>query len=118
MKWIKGFLVAYPLALPLVFYSTWLVGRLSLGYWPRPSFDDPKEISAATTLAHCLSYTFFVVGLSAFVVFAAYALGTSLFRKPRNPYLALWVCGSVGLLLAAVFFLRWDPHSVMMWLAD
>ena len=38
-------LMAYGPLLVVSFYSTWLAGRISLGYWPRSSLDDPKSIN-------------------------------------------------------------------------
>jgi hypothetical protein len=37
-------LCLYSLVLLSSFYSTWVAGRLQLGYWPQSSLDDPRYI--------------------------------------------------------------------------
>jgi hypothetical protein len=79
---IKGthVLMAYGPILVASFYATWLAGRISLGYWPRPSLDDPKGIIGFWMWTYDVTAFLSLVGLPVVGVLAA----MSLFRPLRD----------------------------------
>ncbi len=101
------------------FYATWLAGRITLGYWPRPSLDDPKQISGFWMWTYDVTAMLSLVGLPLVGVLAA----MSLFRPLRDgspEWRSRLVEAVVGtaLILLAVGFMRWDPHHVVEWFFD
>lgn len=111
-------LLAYPFCLVLAPYLTWGAGRMALGHWPRPSLDDPKAIGSVVSVLHDLTLLLATAGLGLFFVAWLALVGRSLFRPAER---ARWVrvTGWMAFLfLLAVGFLRWDPLSVGVWLAD
>ena len=118
MRFRLAYILGYPVLLPLAFYATWLVGRLCLGYWPRPSLDDPKEMGAVMNWVHSVADVVLVVGLPLFVVSALSVVWRGVSRRPVRKLFVGCACASVILMVMSVLFLRWDPHSVMQWHAD
>ncbi|MBA4388363.1 MAG: hypothetical protein C0404_10305 [Verrucomicrobia bacterium] len=118
---IKGtqILIAYGPLLVASFYATWLAGRVSLGYWPRASLDDPKGIVGFWMWTYDATALLLLAGLPVVGALAA----MSLFRPLRDgspEWKRRLVEASVGtvLILFAVGFLRWDPHHVVEWYFD
>jgi len=118
MNAVRAYVLAYPVVLPLAFLATWLAGRLSLGYWPRPSLDDPKHIGAWVDVPYNITALLMLVGLPAFafgilsLIYRAYRDETRRRRLLRASIL------SVILMVATVLILRWDPLGVVTWYAD
>ena len=108
----------YPFLLVASFYLTWLVAWGILGHAPRPSLDDPKFISSWLDVPYDLT-ALLLIG------FPAAALGgvvaTAWFGSIRRlPLLTtlLMAVSLLGLWLAAVALLRWDPLEVVNWFFD
>jgi hypothetical protein len=111
-------LIGYGPFLVASFYATWLAGRISLGYWPRSSLDDPKQINGFWMLTYDLT-ALLLIGLPVVGLLAA----MSLFR-PLGDGLPEWKTRLmemlVGILLVilTIGFLLWDPHHVVEWYFD
>jgi hypothetical protein len=121
-KWIRRCILAYPVLLPAALYVTWVIARLSLGRWPRPSVDDPKYINMVVSCAHSFVAYLLGFGLPIFVVLAVFALGWGLLRcilkRPHGMRLAGFACLSMMLMVLSICFLYWDPLSVANWFVD
>jgi len=118
MKWLRACVLAYPAVLPLAFFNTWLAGRVSLGYWPRPSLDDPKYIGPWVSVLHSVTAFLMVVGLPAFVV-GVLVLSYQAYRDATHRWSLLRVSGlSVACLVAAILVLRWEPLGIVEWYFD
>jgi hypothetical protein len=121
-KWIRRCILAYPVLLPAALYATWVIARLSLGRWPRPSIDDPKYINMVVSCAHSFVSYLVLFGLPIFVVLAVFALGWGLLRcilkRPHGMRLAVCAFLSMVLLVVAIRFIYWDPLSVFNWFLD
>ena len=118
MNATRVYVLIYPVLLPLAFFVTWLAGRLSLGYWPRPSLDDPKDIGVWVTVPYHLTLLLMVAGLPAFLggnLVLAYRAYRD--RQQRTHWLGVAVVSWVG-LVAAITVLRWDPWQVVGWFMD
>jgi len=118
MKALRAYALAYPFVLPLAFFATWLAGRLSLGYWPRPSLDDPKNLGAWVSVTYYTTTFVLVVGLPAFAL-ALLGLVYRAYRdETRRASLLLLSALSVMCMVAAILVLRWDSLGVVAWYAD
>ncbi|HEX8916236.1 MAG TPA: hypothetical protein VF796_28055 [Humisphaera sp.] len=112
-------LSAYPLVTLAALYATWVAARLTLGWWPRESVDDPKSIglwvdvpyTAFGVLALGLLPTLVASGALAVLAWTGRAA-----RTRRGLVLtivlpsAAW-CGGLALFL-------WDPAGVLVWYLD
>jgi hypothetical protein len=118
MNAVQAYVLAYPIVLPLAFLATWLAGRLSLGYWPRPSLDDPKHIGAWVDVPYNITALLMVVGLPAF----AFGIISLIYRgycdETRRRSLLLVSTLSVICMVATVLILRLDPWGIVTWYAD
>ena len=111
-------LLAFPIGLVLAPYLTWCAGRVTLGHWPRPLLDDPKSIGFLVGALHDVTMVLLTAGLGAFFVAWLALVGTAVLR-PAERARSMRVAGWMALLVVlAVGFLRWDPLSVGVWLAD
>ena len=121
-RWIRRCTLAYPVLLPAALYGTWVIARLSLGRWPRPSIDDPKSINMVVSCAGSFVFFLVFVGLPIFAVLAVFVLGWGLLRcllkRPRGMRLVGCACLSMVLMVVAICFLYWDPLSVLNWFMD
>ena len=96
-------------------YFVWLVAWLTLGYPPRPSLDDPSQISPTVSAVYFISGLFLVslpVSVIAGPIVQLIAAGRSL--PIRGTYAVISVAVSVG----AILLLRWDPLDVVYWYMD
>jgi hypothetical protein len=118
MKSLRAFVLAYPVLLPAAFLATWTAGRFSLGYWPRPSLDDPKSIGPLVDFFYRGTELLLILGLPLFLVSILALLGRALTQRPERRPLTLTVLASAVCFGAAILFLRWDPLEVMRWYAD
>jgi hypothetical protein len=123
LNWIRyatRSLCVFPPVVLGAFYLTWVVGRLALGYWPRPSLDDPNYIPGMLmSWIYNSTALFFMVGMPLFFL-AVMAGGMCLFlKKPEGWKARLTELGCASILFAGLlFFLRWDPQSVVSWYFD
>lgn len=118
MNALRAYVLAYPVVLPLAFLATWLAGRLSLGYWPRPSLDDPKYIGAWIDVPYNITAFLLVVGFPAFVVGVLSLVYRAYRDETRRRNLLLVSALSVICMGATIFILRWDPLGVFTWYMD
>lgn len=111
-------MLAYPVVLPLAFLVTWLAGRFSLGYWPRPSLDDPKYIGAWVDVPYNITAFLLAVGLPAFVV-GVFSLIYRAYRdETRRKSLLVVSALSVICMVTTIVILRWDPLGIVTWYMD
>lgn len=116
---ILRFCAAYGPVLVLLHYLTWTWGRVSLGHWPRPSLDDPKDIDGLWAPYH-LTLAFQLLLPFAALIPLVYGVA-SVARPKRQPNPlgpVIEAALATALLLASLLFLRWDPHQVGAWFAD
>ena len=96
-------------------YFTWLVAWLTLGHPPRPSLDDPSQISAAVSTVYFVS-GLLLLSLPVLVIAGAIVqvvvTGRSLVVRVTYAVISFFV--SVGTIL----FLRLDPYDVVYWYFD
>ena len=118
MKAIRLFVLTYPVALPLAFIRTWCVGRLCLGYWPRPSLDDPKSIGLWVDIPYCHAMGLLMVGLPAFGAGVGYLLYRAFRDRDRRRALLLQSAFSTVALITSILVLRQDPLGVVTWFMD
>ena len=118
MRIFRAYALAYPFALPLAFLSTWLTGRFTLGYWPRPSLDDPKSISFLVDIPYVITEVLLVFGLPVFAV-AVLAIIWQASRDAARRSSRLGVAGvSSAAMVAVVALIRWDPLGIAAWFMD
>lgn len=115
---IQLYILAFPFVLPLAFYLTWLAGRVTLGYWPRPSLDDPKDIGIWVSIPHTLTNLLLMFGFPVFAVIILALLCRALCDQSRRNRLLLISGFSSACMVAAIMFLRWDPLRVAEWFMD
>ena len=123
LKTVTRLLGLFPLCLLSAFYSTWIAGRLQLGYWPRSSIDDPQNIGGLffpfyyglTELVAIIAFPMFILTVTALTVFGVICI----YQRPDG-----WKVRSLelGLTLAmhviVVVLLAWDPLQVVRWFFD
>jgi hypothetical protein len=115
---IKSYTLAFPFALPLAIYLTWIAGRLTLGYWPRPSLDDPKSIGIWVRILHTTTTLILMFGLPVFAIMILALLCRAVRDKSRRSRLLLDLGLSTLFMVGAILFLRWDPLHVVEWFMD
>jgi hypothetical protein len=119
MRYVTRALCIFPIFVLASFYATWVAGRLALGYWPRSSLDDPKNIEGG------LMWTYDVTAIS--VLYGVPLFGLSLlvfvlicFVKRPDGWKTrlLELAGALVLFVGLAFFSHWDPQSVIEWFFD
>jgi hypothetical protein len=113
----------YPLCLLSAFYTTWIAGRLELGYWPRSSLDDPKNIGGAffpfyyEATGWVAAFGFPIVCIG---VVAATILGLICICKTPEGWkvrlLELGLAWAIHVIVVVLFV--WDPLRVVEWYFD
>jgi hypothetical protein len=116
-KTICRFVIVHGPLIVVSVYLTWFVGRLSLGYWPRPSLDDPKDI------AWVGPFRIFALSLSLFwpvVVGAGVVAATRAWiaKHPERKVRLLEVLLGIVVLACCMLFMRVDPLHVGSWFMD
>jgi len=112
-------LIGYGPFLVLCFYATWLAGKVSLGYWPRPSLDDPKGINGFWMWTYDFTGIVLCVGLPLVCVVAAASVVWSVLKKsPEWKARTIETVVGIVLLAAGIAFIRWDPQHVVEWFMD
>ena len=91
---------------------------MSLGYWPRPSLDDPKYIGAWVDVPYNVTAFLLVVGLPAFVVGVLGLLYRARRDETRRRSLLVVSALSVVCMVATILVLRWDPLGAVAWYMD
>jgi hypothetical protein len=118
MKASSLFVLTYPAALPLAILRTWCLGRLCLGYWPRPSLDDPKSIGLWVDVSYYHAVGLLVLGLPAFGAGIAHLLYQAIRDREKRRALFLQCLCSTAALMTALLLLRQDPLGVTNWFMD
>lgn len=118
MKAVQVFVLAYPAMLPASILRTWLVGRLALGYWPRPSLDDPKSIGLLVKMTYFFAIGLMAVGVPAFGAGVGYLLYRAYRDRDRRRTLLLQSGLSTVALITSILVLRQDPLGVVTWFMD
>jgi len=112
---------AYPLAMMLSLWITWLAGWLALGHRPRPGLDDPKfigplvDVPYAVTEALLFNAPFgLLLGVIGMVVGSAYWV-----TPDRRPFVATAALAFLVLpWCLAVAMVVSDPLGVFAWYFD
>ena len=118
MRAIRIYTLGYPVALVAGFFVTWFSARGSLGYWPRPSLDDPKQIGGWFDVPYTITGILLIPGLVAFILGLG-ALAYQAYRRPlERAHLLTTLAVSVLLMIAADLYLRWDPLRIGDWFMD
>jgi hypothetical protein len=118
MKAVLTYVWSFPFLLPLSIYGAWLSGRVFLGYWPRPSLDDPTEIGGITSAIVFFSNIMLGIGFPIFLTLVGFLLWFGLFRKRDSGSYIMHSCAAAALMAAAILFLRSDPWRVVEWFMD
>jgi len=118
MKIIRGYLLSYPLALLAALYATWLAGRITLGYWPRPSLDDPKFIGLWVDIPYFITGLLLVVGLPVYIMSVLFLLYRAIYDESRRTTLLIFSAFSVAYIFSTIVVIRWDPLMVANWYMD
>ena len=115
---IRIYTLSYPFALVAGLFATWFTARASLGHWPRPSVDDPKQIGGWFDVPYTITGILLIPGLVAFILGVA-ALAYWAYRRPleRGRLLATAIV-SVLFMITAELYLRWDPLRIGDWFMD
>jgi hypothetical protein len=118
MKALQAYVVFYPAALLFAFSATWIAGRISLGYWPRPSLDDPKFIGALVDIPYTITYLLLFVGLPAFFAGASCLLYFAFRDRSRRASLLAVLALAMVLMAGSILILRSDPFRIVTWFMD
>ncbi len=118
MNAFRAFVLAYPILLPAALLATWTAGRLSLGYWPRPSLDDPKSIGPLVDFFYRGTELLLILGLPLFLTALLALVGRAVTHRPERRPLSLVLFTALTSFCAVLLLLRWDPLQVMRWYAD
>lgn len=122
-KWLDWLAWITPLYAPVALssiYVTWIVCRVSLGYWPKPMVDDPKYIGSAVDACYFLaiillcaapSFLIFHVGVIAIYTYAA-------IRARREDRLGLALMLGLAAWSGTILLFVADPLRVAEWFAD
>jgi hypothetical protein len=116
---IARVLCGFPILVLASFYSTWVAGRLRLEHWPRPSFDDPKDIGGIFVWFYGFTYILLFIGIPLFLLFL---LGQFLIYSTSKPdgwkNRLIELMAAAGLFVGLLLFAKWDPQSVIRWFFD
>lgn len=120
MKALRAYIKAYPFALFIAFYATWIAGRLTLGHWPRTSLDDPKSIGGLVPFPYNFTMLLIFVGLPAFVLLELLLVGMAFAggNPDRRKEALLFSLKAMAWFVAVIGFLFLDPFGVFEWFMD
>ncbi len=108
MKTLRLCVLSYPAVLLLALATTWIAGRISLGYWPRPSLDDPGQIGILVDIPYFITCLLIVLGLPAFSIGILWMLCDALRDKSRKASLFITSALATLCMITAVLILQWD----------
>ena len=115
---IRIYTLSYPFALVAGFFATWFAGRVSLGHWPRPSLDDPKQIGGWLDVPYTITGVLLIFGFPAFIVALAALVYRAYRAAPERARLLGTAVVSVLFMVAASLYLGWDPLRIGDWFMD
>lgn len=118
MRAISVYTLSYPFLLVTGLFTTWGAARLSLGHWPRPSLDDPKQIGGWFDVPYTLTGFLVIPGLVAFIFCVAALIYQACRRPLQRARLLTTAAVSLLFTLAAELYLRWDPLRIGEWFMD
>ena len=91
---------------------------MSLGYWPRPSLDDPKYIGTLVDVPYIATCLLEIIGLPVFVTLVLVLIYRALMDKSqRKRFLSVSVL-SVVFMAATIWLIRQDPMGIVGWFMD
>lgn len=108
----------YPVLLIAAIYSTWLIAWGVLGHSPRPSLDDPKQISRWVDLPYYISMALVVGFPAAIFVGIAATIWFGRIKQLRRIVVLGLVLSLLAMWAATILLLRWDPLLVGQWYMD
>jgi hypothetical protein len=118
-KWLtvlRRTALTFPVLTLLALYGQWFLSWAVLGHPPRPSLDDPKDITGANwmhPITGILLMTYFPAGVMAFALNVAHTV----FHQPMRRRILSWTVFFV-LWLGAIALLIRDPGKVLYWWFD
>lgn len=117
MKTLRVCVLSYPAALLLALAITWIAGRISLGYWPRPSLDDPKQIGTLVDIPYTITHLLIIWGLPAFSIGMLWMLCDALRDKSRRTSLFPSAIAAL-FMITAIVIIQLDPLGIASWFMD
>jgi hypothetical protein len=123
LKTATGLLGLSPLCFLSAFYSTWIAGRIQLGYWPRSSLDDPKNIGGlffpvyyeSTSWLAIIAFPMFILTVTALTAFGVICI----YQRPNGWKVRLIELGlALAMHVIVVVLWAWDPLHVVRWFFD
>ena len=119
MRYVTRALCGFPLLVLASFYATWVAGRLALGYWPRSSLDDPKNIEGGLMWLYDVTAVLVLFGVPLFCLAVLIFSLVCVFKKPAGWKTRLMeLGGALVLFIGLMLFSHWDPQSVVEWYFD
>ena len=115
---LRVYTLSYSFALVGALFATWIAARLTLGHWPRPSLDDPKEIGRWVDIPYDITCIFLVVGFPLFVAAVAALVFYAFRSSSERTRLLTSAVLSIAVMVGVVLFLRWDPLEISNWFMD
>lgn len=117
MKTLRVCVLSYPAVLLLALATTWIAGRISLGYWPRPSLDDPGQIGILVDIPHTITCLLIILGLPAFSIGILWMLCEALREKSRKANLSTSALAAL-FMITAILIIQLDPLGIASWFMD
>jgi len=97
----------------------WVAGRLTLGYWPRSSFDDPKSIGGFFVWFYGFTQILLFIGIPVFCLMLVAFFPICATKKLDGWKTRLTeLTGAAVLFVGLMLFAKWDPQSVIEWFFD
>jgi hypothetical protein len=112
-----------PLCFLSAFYTTWIAGRVQLGYWPRSSLDDPKRIGGPffpfyyelTGWLVDMAFPVFCMTVTALTILGVICI---IVRGTGWKVTLLMFGMALAMHLLVVLLCAWDPLRVVEWYFD
>jgi hypothetical protein len=115
---LRIYLLSYPFASVASLFCTWFAARFSLGHWPRPYLDDPKQIEGWFYYLFLFARLLFEVGDPAFLIGVCIVIYLAIRDVPKRKEHLRTVLLSLLFMAAVNLFLRWDPWRIWGWFMD
>jgi hypothetical protein len=107
----------FPFLIAAALYGEWLLAWSALGHPPRPSLDDPKDISGSSWM-HGITAIVLMGAVPAALGAVALTVAHIAVNRPSVARAAVRIVVIVGTWLALFGLLRWDPGLVVYWWMD